>query len=51
MMSEYLCFLVYMEGVEARRDKIQDNPYVGVSEILAYNWERGWRDSSYKVSV
>lgn len=49
--KEYMINLVYNEGSKAYINDVDkdDNPYVGVSEVLAEAWEEGrwdmWYDS------
>lgn len=45
MMTEYELTIVFREGRQAFIDEFvvtKDNPYIGVSEILAEMWDEGY---------
>lgn len=50
-MIDFLRQIAYNEGYECCMKNIlyaSDNPYEGVSDVLAHMWSEGWWDSFYE---
>lgn len=47
--EEYILIIAYSEGADAYRDEVNvaHNPYVGVSKMLADEWDEAWWDMWY----